>query len=96
MRPQMKTRQIARDIFRKKLQSGYSSKTAKSNCKHCRNQAGPPGIAVQMMAIPGMEEIENQMQNMLGDIFPEEAREPAQDHHRAGTQGCCIRKNSNS
>jgi ATP-dependent protease HslVU (ClpYQ) ATPase subunit len=23
-----------------------------------------------MMAIPGMEEIENQMQNMLGDIFP--------------------------
>lgn len=59
--------QIARDIFRKKLRAG-SLEDREVELK-LPQQAGPQ-VAVQMMAIPGMEELENQMQNMLGDIFP--------------------------
>lgn len=59
--------QIARDIFRKKLKAGQLEDREVE--LKMPQQAGPQ-VAVQMMAIPGMEEIENQMQNMLGDIFP--------------------------
>ncbi len=59
--------QIARDIFRKKLRAGQLEDREVE--LKMPQQAGPQ-VAVQMMAIPGMEEIENQMQNMLGDIFP--------------------------
>jgi ATP-dependent HslUV protease ATP-binding subunit HslU len=58
---------IARDIFRKKLRAGQLEDREVE--LKMPQQAGPQ-VAVQMMAIPGMEEIENQMQNMLGDIFP--------------------------
>ncbi|WP_041948546.1 ATP-dependent protease ATPase subunit HslU [Turneriella parva] len=58
---------IARDIFRKKLRGG---KLEDREVEFRAPQAASPQVAVQMMAIPGMEEIENQMQNMLGDIFP--------------------------
>ncbi len=58
---------IARDIFRKKLKAG---KLEDREVELRTPQSASPQVAVQMMAIPGMEEIENQMQNMLGDIFP--------------------------
>jgi len=58
---------IARDIFRKKLRAGQLEDREVE--LKLPQQAGPQ-VAVQMMAIPGMEELENQMQNMLGDIFP--------------------------
>ncbi len=58
---------IARDIFRKKLRAG---KLEDREVELRTSQAPGPQVSVQMMAIPGMEEIENQMQNMLGDIFP--------------------------
>jgi ATP-dependent HslUV protease ATP-binding subunit HslU len=58
---------IARDIFRKKLKAG---KLEDREVEFRAPQSASPQVAVQMMAIPGMEEIENQMQNMLGDIFP--------------------------
>lgn len=58
---------IAREIFRKKLKAGQLE-DREVELKMPQN-AGPQ-VAVQMMAVPGMEEIENQMQNMLGDIFP--------------------------
>lgn len=57
---------IARDIFRKKLRAGQLEERE----VELRLSQQPPQIAVQMMAVPGMEEIENQMQNILGDIFP--------------------------
>ena len=59
--------QIARDIFRKKLRAGQLEDR---EVELKMPQQANPQVAVQMMAIPGMEEIENQMQNMLGDIFP--------------------------
>lgn len=58
---------IARDIFRKKLKAGQLEDREVE--LKMPQQAGPQ-VAVQMMAIPGMEDLENQMQNMLGDIFP--------------------------
>jgi len=58
---------IARDIFRKKLRSGQLEDREVE--LKLPQQSGPQ-VAVQMMAIPGMEELENQMQNVLGDIFP--------------------------
>ncbi|HRP70992.1 MAG TPA: ATP-dependent protease ATPase subunit HslU, partial [Turneriella sp.] len=58
---------IARDIFRKKLKAGQLEDREVE--LKMPQQAGPQ-VAVQMMAIPGMEELENQMQNVLGDIFP--------------------------
>lgn len=58
---------IARDIFRKKLKSGQLEDR---EVELKLQQPAGPQVAVQMMAIPGMEELENQMQNMLGDIFP--------------------------
>ncbi|MBS0619592.1 MAG: ATP-dependent protease ATPase subunit HslU [Spirochaetes bacterium] len=58
---------IARDIFRKKLRSGQLEDREVE--MKLPQQSGPQ-VAVQMMAIPGMEELENQMQNVLGDIFP--------------------------
>ncbi|MBL8035128.1 MAG: ATP-dependent protease ATPase subunit HslU [Leptospiraceae bacterium] len=58
---------IARDIFRKKLRAGQLEDR---EVELKLPQHAGPQVAVQMMAIPGMEELENQMQNMLGDIFP--------------------------
>lgn len=57
---------IARDIFRRKLRAGQLDER-EVELKLANPQ---PQVAVQMMAVPGMEELENQMQNMLGDIFP--------------------------
>lgn len=57
---------IARDIFRKKLRAGQLEERE----VEFKLSQQPPQVAVQMMAIPGMEELENQMQNILGDIFP--------------------------
>jgi ATP-dependent HslUV protease ATP-binding subunit HslU len=54
-------------IFFARNSKRVNSKTATLSC--ALHIAGPQ-VSVQMMAIPGMEEIENQMQNMLGDIFP--------------------------
>lgn len=58
--------QIARDIFRRKLKSGQ----LEDREVEFKMSQQAPQVAVQMMAVPGMEELENQMQNMLGDIFP--------------------------
>jgi len=58
---------IARDIFRKKLKAGQLEDR---EVELKMPQTSGPQVAVQMMSVPGMEEIENQMQNMLGDIFP--------------------------
>jgi len=57
---------IARDIFRKKLRAGQLEERE----VELKLSQQPPQVAVQMMAVPGMEELENQMQNILGDIFP--------------------------
>lgn len=57
---------IARDIFRKKLRAGQLEERE----VEFKLSQQPPQVAVQMMAIPGMEELENQMQNILGEIFP--------------------------
>lgn len=57
---------ITRDIFRKKLRAGQ----LEDREVELKLSQQPPQVAVQMMAIPGMEELENQMQNILGDIFP--------------------------
>jgi ATP-dependent HslUV protease ATP-binding subunit HslU len=57
---------LARDIFRKKLRAGQLEERE----VELKLTQQPPQIAVQMMAMPGMEELENQMQNILGDIFP--------------------------
>ena len=55
----------AREIFRKKLKTGMLEDReieVKTSAK-----SGP---VMQVMAVPGMEEMESQMQNMLGDLFP--------------------------
>ena len=57
---------MVRDIFRKKLKAG----SLEDREIEIRAQATSSGPVMQVMAMPGMEEIENQMQNMLGDIFP--------------------------
>jgi ATP-dependent HslUV protease ATP-binding subunit HslU len=57
---------IARDIFRKKLRSGQLEERE----VELKLAQQPPQVAVQMMAVPGLEELENQMQNILGDMFP--------------------------
>lgn len=56
----------AKDLFRRKLKGGQ----LEDREVELRTQQSPPQVAVQMMAVPGMEELENQMQNMLGDMFP--------------------------
>lgn len=56
----------AKDLFRRKLKAGQ----LEDREVELRTQQSPPQVAVQMMAVPGMEELENQMQNMLGDMFP--------------------------
>jgi ATP-dependent HslUV protease ATP-binding subunit HslU len=57
---------IARDIFRKKLRAGQ----LEDREVELKLAQQPPQVAVQMMALPGLEELESQMQNILGDIFP--------------------------
>lgn len=57
---------MVRDIFRKKLVNGQLE-DREIEIKAPSSGSGP---IMQVMAVPGMEEIENQMQNMLGDIFP--------------------------
>ena len=59
------TEENAKAIFKNKLRSG-ALEDIEIEIK--TKVASIP--TMQIMAIPGMEEIENQMQNLLGDIFP--------------------------
>ncbi len=54
-----------RDIFRKKLKAGQLED--KEIEVKAQTSSQP---MMQVMAMPGMEDIENQMQSMLGDLFP--------------------------
>lgn len=57
--------EMIRDIFRKKLKNGQlEDREIEIRMK----QSSQPSM--QIMAVPGMEEVENQMQNLLGDMFP--------------------------
>ena len=59
------TDESVRSIFRKKLKNGtLDDKEIEVKTK---TNAQP---MMQVMAMPGMEDIENQMRNMLGDLFP--------------------------
>ena len=59
------TDKSVRSIFRKKLKNGtLDDKEIEVKTK---TNAQP---MMQVMAMPGMEDIENQMRNMLGDLFP--------------------------
>ena len=55
----------AREIFRKKLKTG-TLEDREVEIK-TSTKSGP---VMQVMAVPGMEEMESQMQNLLGDLFP--------------------------
>ena len=54
-----------RSIFRKKLKSG--SLNDKEVEVYTKSSSQP---MFQVMSLPGLEEVENQMRNMLGDMFP--------------------------
>ena len=55
-----------RDLMRKKLKTGkFEDKEIEIKTAGQSNQP-----MMQVMAMPGMDDIENQMQNLLGDMFP--------------------------
>ena len=63
--PPMEAEDSIRLIFKNKLKSGaLEDKEIEIRTKVSTMPT------MQIMAIPGMEEMENQMQNMLGDLFP--------------------------
>lgn len=56
---------VIRDIFRKKLLNGlFDEKEIEVKT------TGMAAPTMQIMAVPGMEDFENQMQNLLGDLVP--------------------------
>ncbi len=58
-----------KSIFRKKLQNGLLEE------KEIKIKASSPQQpTMQIMAMPGLEEVENQMQNILGDFFPKKKK----------------------
>ncbi|MDH5717293.1 MAG: ATP-dependent protease ATPase subunit HslU [Spirochaetia bacterium] len=60
-----KEEEAVKEIFRKKLKQGMlEDREIEIKTSH---KSGP---VMQIMAVPGMEEMENQMQNLLGDMFP--------------------------
>ncbi|MCX7633109.1 MAG: ATP-dependent protease ATPase subunit HslU [Turneriella sp.] len=57
---------MLREIYRKKLRAGQ----LEDREVELRLAQQIPQVAVQMMPVPGLEELEHHMQNILGDLFP--------------------------
>ncbi len=63
--PQMEGESEIREMFRKKLHAGSLEDREIEIKTPVTSQP-----SMQIMAVPGMEELENQMQNLLGDMMP--------------------------